>query len=158
MLCLIIKKIHLSRSNCSACWHCKELYLWPTAGVVFNEMKGVYSQPDSILGRASQQVCFLIVNRFNIEFWRLYDLMTQIVHYKMWLMIFSFSQATLALSCHIRVTNDNLAKYYNTSVQALFPDNTYGVDSGGDPQVIPKLSFQEFKVDCIFLKLVLFLA
>ncbi|KAK4747804.1 hypothetical protein SAY87_014390 [Trapa incisa] len=52
-------------------------------GVVFNEMKGVYSQPDSILGRASQQ--------------------------------------------------------------ALFPDNTYGVDSGGDPQVIPKLTFEEFQ-------------
>ncbi|XP_057488113.1 presequence protease 2, chloroplastic/mitochondrial-like isoform X2 [Actinidia eriantha] len=52
-------------------------------GVVFNEMKGVYSQPDNILGRASQQ--------------------------------------------------------------ALFPDNTYGVDSGGDPQVIPKLTFEEFK-------------
>ncbi|CAI9104360.1 OLC1v1003016C2 [Oldenlandia corymbosa var. corymbosa] len=52
-------------------------------GVVFNEMKGVYSQPDSILGRTSQQ--------------------------------------------------------------ALFPDNTYGVDSGGDPQVIPKLTFEEFK-------------
>ncbi|KAL6494730.1 Homeobox protein PKNOX1 [Orobanche gracilis] len=52
-------------------------------GVVFNEMKGVYSQPDSILGRASQQ--------------------------------------------------------------ALCPDNTYGVDSGGDPQVIPKLTFEEFK-------------
>lgn len=31
-------------------------------------------------------------------------------------------------------------------LQALFPDNTYGVDSGGDPQVIPKLSFEEFKV------------
>ncbi|KAK2665115.1 hypothetical protein Ddye_003689 [Dipteronia dyeriana] len=52
-------------------------------GVVFNEMKGVYSQPDNILGRVSQQ--------------------------------------------------------------ALFPDNTYGVDSGGDPKVIPKLSFEEFK-------------
>ncbi|XP_014520661.1 presequence protease 1, chloroplastic/mitochondrial [Vigna radiata var. radiata] len=52
-------------------------------GVVFNEMKGVYSQPDNILGRASQQ--------------------------------------------------------------ALFPDNTYGVDSGGDPRVIPKLTFEEFK-------------
>ncbi|CAH9116055.1 unnamed protein product [Cuscuta epithymum] len=52
-------------------------------GVVFNEMKGVYSQPDSLMGRASQQ--------------------------------------------------------------ALFPDNTYGVDSGGDPQVIPKLTFEEFK-------------
>lgn len=30
--------------------------------------------------------------------------------------------------------------------QALFPDNTYGVDSGGDPKVIPKLTFEEFKV------------
>ena len=37
-------------------------------------------------------------------------------------------------------------------VQALFPDNTYGVDSGGDPQVIPKLTFEEFKV-CVFTKL-----
>ncbi|XP_010269115.1 PREDICTED: presequence protease 2, chloroplastic/mitochondrial [Nelumbo nucifera] len=52
-------------------------------GVVFNEMKGVYSQPDNILGRLAQQ--------------------------------------------------------------ALFPDTTYGVDSGGDPQVIPKLTFEEFK-------------
>ncbi|CAA0807546.1 Presequence protease 2-chloroplastic/mitochondrial [Striga hermonthica] len=52
-------------------------------GVVFSEMKGVYSQPDSILDQASQQ--------------------------------------------------------------ALFPDNTYGVNSGGDPQVIPKLTFGEFK-------------
>lgn len=52
-------------------------------GVVFNEMKGVYSQPDNVLGRISQQ--------------------------------------------------------------ELFPDNTYGVDSGGDPQVIPKLTFQEFQ-------------
>ncbi|CAN4112228.1 unnamed protein product [Withania somnifera] len=52
-------------------------------GVVFNEMKGVYSQPDNLLGRTSQQ--------------------------------------------------------------ALFPDNAYGVDGGGDPRVIPSLSFEEFK-------------
>lgn len=52
-------------------------------GVVFNEMKGVYSQPDNILGRTAQQ--------------------------------------------------------------ALFPENTYGVDSGGDPNVIPKLTYEEFK-------------
>eukprot|EP00252_Welwitschia_mirabilis_P014933 TRINITY_DN33002_c0_g1_i1.p1 TRINITY_DN33002_c0_g1~~TRINITY_DN33002_c0_g1_i1.p1 ORF type:complete len:1080 (+),score=244.90 TRINITY_DN33002_c0_g1_i1:116-3355(+) len=52
-------------------------------GVVFNEMKGVYSQPENILGRISQQ--------------------------------------------------------------ALFPDNTYGVDSGGDPKMIPRLTFEEFK-------------
>ncbi|GAU29533.1 hypothetical protein TSUD_115550 [Trifolium subterraneum] len=58
-------------------------------GVVFNEMKGVYSQPDNILGRAAQQASFFL--------------------------------------------------------SALCPDNTYGVDSGGDPQVIPKLTFEEFK-------------
>ncbi len=52
-------------------------------GVVFNEMKGVYSSPDSVLGREVQQ--------------------------------------------------------------ALFPDNTYGVDSGGDPTVIPQLTFAQFQ-------------
>lgn len=51
-------------------------------GVVYNEMKGVYSSPDSLLMRASQQ--------------------------------------------------------------SIFPDNTYGVDSGGDPRVIPDLSFEQF--------------
>ena len=29
--------------------------------------------------------------------------------------------------------------------QALFPDNAYGVDSGGDPRNIPDLGFAEFK-------------
>ena len=51
-------------------------------GVVYNEMKGVYSSPDSLLSRASQR--------------------------------------------------------------SLFPDTTYGVDSGGDPTVIPDLSFEQF--------------
>lgn len=52
-------------------------------GVVFNEMKGVYSSPDSVNGRVTQN--------------------------------------------------------------ALFPDNTYAMDSGGDPKVIPQLTFEEFK-------------
>ena len=52
-------------------------------GVVFNEMKGVYSSPDAIHGRTCQQ--------------------------------------------------------------ALFPDNTYGVNSGGDPAVIPKLTWENFE-------------
>jgi len=52
-------------------------------GVVYNEMKGVYSSPDSLMGRESQR--------------------------------------------------------------SLFPDNTYSVDSGGDPRVIPELSFEDFK-------------
>jgi Zn-dependent M16 (insulinase) family peptidase len=52
-------------------------------GVVFNEMKGVYSSPDSLL--------------------------------------------------------------YRTSQQALFPDTAYGVDSGGDPSVIPDLTYEAFK-------------
>lgn len=51
-------------------------------GVVYNEMKGVYSSPDSLLNRASQR--------------------------------------------------------------SIFPDNTYAVDSGGDPRVIPDLSFEQF--------------
>jgi Zn-dependent M16 (insulinase) family peptidase len=52
-------------------------------GVVYNEMKGVYSQPESVLARATQQ--------------------------------------------------------------ALFPTNTYGVDSGGDPDRIPELTFTDFQ-------------
>jgi Zn-dependent M16 (insulinase) family peptidase len=52
-------------------------------GVVFNEMKGAYSSPDSVLYRHSQQ--------------------------------------------------------------ALFPDNAYGLDAGGDPTVIPQLTYEQFK-------------
>lgn len=51
-------------------------------GVVFNEMKGAYSSPDSLLYRYSQQ--------------------------------------------------------------ALFPDTTYGVSSGGDPKHIPDLTYEQF--------------
>ncbi len=51
-------------------------------GIVFNEMKGAYSDPDNIL--------------------------------------------------------------YRTSLQSLFPDNPYGVDSGGDPSVIPNLTYEQF--------------
>ncbi len=52
-------------------------------GVVFNEMKGVYSNPDSLLERFSQR--------------------------------------------------------------STFPDNTYQFDSGGDPAVIPELTYEQFK-------------
>lgn len=52
-------------------------------GVVFNEMKGVYSSPDSVLAERSQQ--------------------------------------------------------------ALFPDMTYGLDSGGNPEVIPRLTYRAFR-------------
>lgn len=31
------------------------------------------------------------------------------------------------------------------SIQSLFPDNTYGVDSGGNPQHIPDLTYDQFK-------------
>jgi presequence protease len=52
------------------------------SGVVYSEMKGVYSSPDSVLAEFSQRL--------------------------------------------------------------LFPDITYGVDSGGDPEVIPTLTYEEF--------------
>ena len=38
---------------------------------------------------------------------------------------------------------DNLLDRY--SRQATFPDTTYGVDSGGDPAVIPDLTYEQFK-------------
>lgn len=34
--------------------------VWLSSGVVFNEMKGVYSQPDNLLGRISQQVSLFL--------------------------------------------------------------------------------------------------
>lgn len=52
-------------------------------GVVFNEMKGAYASPDSLLGRFAQR--------------------------------------------------------------SLFPDHPYGEDSGGDPQIIPNLTYAQFK-------------
>ncbi len=52
-------------------------------GIVFNEMKGAYSNADDMMARHSQA--------------------------------------------------------------ALFPDNTYGLDSGGDPRVIPELTYEQFK-------------
>ncbi len=52
-------------------------------GVVFNEMKGAYSSPDSVLSEHS--------------------------------------------------------------LQSLFPDNTYGLDSGGNPKHIPDLTFEQFQ-------------
>jgi len=52
-------------------------------GVVFNEMKGVYSSPDNLAARSARQ--------------------------------------------------------------SLFPKHTYGVDSGGDPQHIPDLSYENFR-------------
>ncbi|TQE11299.1 hypothetical protein C1H46_003033 [Malus baccata] len=76
-------------------------------GVVFNEMKGVYSQPDNILWRTAQQAILFHVSE-------------------------SYGQTN--------VTNHTV-EY----LMALFPDNTYAVDSGGDPTVSPKLTFEEFK-------------
>lgn len=38
---------------------------------------------------------------------------------------------------------DNLLGRF--SRQALFPDNTYGVDSGGDPAEIPNLTYEQFR-------------
>lgn len=52
-------------------------------GVVYNEMKGVYSSPDSLLSRES--------------------------------------------------------------MRSVFPETTYGVDSGGDPKKIPDLSYEQFR-------------
>lgn len=36
------------------------------------------------------------------------------------------------------------SRLYRQAQRSLFPDNTYAVDSGGDPAVIPDLSFEDF--------------
>src|SRR5690606_24892622 len=33
---------------------------------------------------------------------------------------------------------------YRTSLQSLFPDTPYGLDSGGDPEEIPQLTYEQF--------------
>lgn len=38
------------------------------SGVVFNEMKGVYSQPDNILGRTAQQASLFFVVYLHVPF------------------------------------------------------------------------------------------
>ncbi len=38
---------------------------------------------------------------------------------------------------------DNVLSEY--SLQSLFPDNAYGLDSGGDPKVIPELTYEQFQ-------------
>ena len=37
------------------------------------------------------------------------------------------------------------AMLYRYSKQSIFPDNTYGLDSGGDPTEIPNLTYEQFK-------------
>ena len=36
-------------------------------------------------------------------------------------------------------------RLFKATQESLFPNNTYGVDSGGDPAVIPDLTYQQFK-------------
>lgn len=35
---------------------------------------------------------------------------------------------------------------YRVTMQKIFSENNYKNDSGGDPQEIPKLTFEDFKV------------
>ncbi|KAM1242984.1 hypothetical protein ACFX2G_035287 [Malus domestica] len=36
-----------------------------------------------------------------------------------------------------------------TARQASFPDSTYNFDHAGDPQIMPQLTFEDFKVCCV---------
>ncbi|PHT63099.1 Presequence protease 2, chloroplastic/mitochondrial [Capsicum annuum] len=121
-------------------------------GVVFNEMKGVYSQPDNLLGRTSQQVGNgpepVTPDRFNwIRNW-----------YRNFHTVFAagtgvpgtgmpeFSPCSHRSACYrFGPERHRCDTGRDDTILALFPDNTYGVDSGGDPRVIPSLSFEEFK-------------
>ncbi|KAL0690625.1 hypothetical protein Bca4012_090304 [Brassica carinata] len=90
-------------------------------GVVFNEMKGVYSQPDNILGRIAQQA-IAVELAYQLFPMLAFDLINQL--------------NDVAIVDMKPIFLENIA---------ISPDNTYGVDSGGDPKDIPKLTFEEFQ-------------
>lgn len=96
-------------------------------GVVYNEMKGVYSSPDQIMGRITQNVR-------------------------------AFSLPSPPAATHLRppggltclCMDDDDASIPGVLLagcggQSLFPDNTYSVDSGGDPLDIPNLTFDQVR-------------
>ncbi|KAL0719177.1 hypothetical protein Bca4012_068501 [Brassica carinata] len=111
-------------------------------GVVFNEMKGVYSQPDNILGRIAQQWIITFVCAVGVELTYqldsegefspnlVLDLMNQLIY------VAIVDVKPIFLENGVWTLPENLA---------ISPDNTYGVDSGGDPKDIPKLTFEEFQ-------------
>ena len=43
------------------------------------------------------------------------------------------------------VYSDPESSLHQTMMQAMYPDVTYGVESGGDPKVIPELTYEAFK-------------
>ena len=61
-----------------------------------------------------------------------------------------YAAAAAPVSCPLRAKQLRASGLSADNVflshQALFPDNSYSVDSGGNPSVIPDLTFEEFKV------------
>ena len=57
------------------------------------------------------------------------------------------SMLSRAVVCNIVLSGDAVSCCaVLCAMQALFPDNTYSHDSGGDPTVIPELTFEQFQV------------
>lgn len=62
--------------------------------------------------------------------------------------VFFLSVKVLAACARSVISRERKIMIYDIidPLQALFPDTIYSLDSGGDPKVIPQLTFEEFKV------------
>lgn len=140
---------------------------------MFNEMKGVYSSPDSMFYRTVQQVgvlfvlCVIVCYIYCVLNCRTdnYTCTHTCTHTGFrgthhpptaTITCSSSSSSCGSLPSTGLIPLDCLPTPCDTphhhpwcllpSTQALFPDNTYSHDSGGDPTVIPSLTFEQFQV------------
>jgi hypothetical protein len=126
-------------------------------GVVFNEMKGVYSSPDSVYYRAVQQVrhdrqqspysctMFPTFNPIDVRPETLHHRSN--VPYCMLPLAVLGEVQSLVMPLSYEALSDikYLLLHTHCSLQALFTSNTYRHDSGGDPTQIPDLKYEEFQ-------------
>ncbi|CAN0347808.1 unnamed protein product, partial [Ectocarpus sp. 12 AP-2014] len=103
-------------------------------GVVFNEMKGVYSSPDSLHGRTCQQVTNQTPRRHH-------ECSTYLHCSRS---VFA-PRSSFAVPSMMHCTAAGARLPQDVLWLTIFPDNAYGVDSGGDPTAIPSLTFEYFK-------------
>ncbi|KAH9656126.1 presequence protease 2 [Citrus sinensis] len=95
------------------------------------------------------RTCYPVASTNTKDFYNLVDVYLDAVFFPKCVEDFQTFQQE---GWHFELDNPSEDITYKDSLQsgnngklALFPDNAYGVDSGGDPKVIPKLTFEEFK-------------
>ena len=121
-----------------------------TPGVVFNEMKGVYSNPDAAHGRTANQSMFpdnqplgVLESMGEGESFSMGRYMAQYAAEWENQNFIGKWEHTMIYSCFsTRIRGAETVIFADSSHPSLV---RYGVDSGGDPKEIPNLTFDYFK-------------